>query len=167
MDLFFSHRDAVHIALVGLGATAVMDAAALLLRRAGLPPSNFALVGRWIGHMRHGRWAHAAISKAPALRHERALGWLVHYATGIAFAGLFTAVHGRAWLTSPGLAPALLFGLSTVVMPWCVMQPAMGAGFANAHTSAPWPNRWRNLANHALFGLGLYVTATALRPVLA
>lgn len=42
------------------------------------------------------------------------------------------------------------------------MQPAMGAGIAAANTPTPWKNRLRSLANHAVFGLGLYLAAALL-----
>jgi len=42
------------------------------------------------------------------------------------------------------------------------MQPAMGAGFAASRTPAPMKNRIRSVANHAVFGLGLYLSAVIL-----
>jgi len=53
-----------HVALVGIGATLVLDAWLLALQRLGVPTSNFALVGRWVAGMPRGRFTHAAISKA-------------------------------------------------------------------------------------------------------
>jgi hypothetical protein len=38
----------------------------------------------------------------------------------------------------------------------------MGAGIASSRTPAPLTNSLRSLANHAVFGLGLYVSAVAL-----
>jgi hypothetical protein len=98
------------------------------------------------------------------VRGEVALGWALHYATGIAFAGLLVAVAGPHWLRSPVPAPALAIGLSTVLAPWLVMQPALGAGIAAARTPTPWRNRLRSLANHAVFGAGLYLAALAIGP---
>lgn len=155
------------VALVGMGATAVMDAWLLLLSRVGVPTTSFAMVGRWVGHMRHGRWAHAAIGKAPPVRHELALGWLVHYAIGIGYAAILATVRGGAWFERPELLPALAVGVATVAAPWFVMQPAMGAGFMASKTPTPWMNRLRSLANHAVFGAGLYLAAAALARVAA
>lgn len=48
--------------LIGTGATLVMDLWTLFRRRAfGIPSLDYALVGRWIGHMMHGRFRHASI----------------------------------------------------------------------------------------------------------
>ncbi|WP_341677915.1 DUF2938 family protein [Niveibacterium sp. SC-1] len=158
----FSAADIASIVLVGAGATAVMDLWLLLLRRLGVPVSSFALIGRWVGHFRHGRFAHAAIGKAPPVQGELVLGWAVHYATGIAYAGLLVAWCGGAWLRQPSALPALLFGIATVVVPLFVMQPAMGAGFAAMKTPTPLRNGLRSLANHAVFGFGLFLSAAAL-----
>ncbi|MCG2592368.1 DUF2938 domain-containing protein [Ramlibacter sp. XY19] len=147
---------------IGIAATAVMDLWLLALARLGVPTTDWRLVGRWVAAMRHGRFAHASVAQAPAVRFEHALGWLTHYAVGIAYAVLLVAFAGARWLAQPAVLPALAFGLATVVMPLFVMQPAMGAGFAAAKTATPWRNRMRALANHGVFGLGLYLGAAAL-----
>jgi hypothetical protein len=146
------------VALVGAGAAALMDLGLWLQRRLDFGP-----VGRWVGHMAQARFAHESIAKAAPVRGERALGWGVHYATGIAFAGLLVALAGPGWLAAPSLGPALAVGVGTVMAPLFLMQPAMGAGFASSRTPTPWRNRLRSLLNHAVFGTGLYLAALALR----
>jgi hypothetical protein len=138
-----------HTVGIGVAATAWLDAWLLLLQRLGVPTLDFALVGRWVGHWRRGVFLHGAIAKAAPVNHERALGWAFHYLTGIAFAG-------------PSFAPALVLGVTTVLAPWLVMQPAMGAGIASSRTPAPALNRAKSLANHAVFGCGLYLAALLL-----
>jgi hypothetical protein len=155
--------DIARVAALGIAATAVMDAWVLLLKRLDVPTLDFAHVGRWIGHLRSGRWAHEAIAKAPPVRGELALGWLFHYAVGVAFAGLFVAIEGMDWTRNPSVLPALCVGLGTVLAPWLVMQPAMGAGIAASRTRTPGRNRIRSLANHAVFGVGLYLAACGLQ----
>ena len=147
------------IVLIGAGATAVMDAWLWLLKRLKVPMLNFAYMGRWVSHWRHGRWAHDAIAKAAPVRGELALGWLLHYLTGIAFAGLLVGVFGEAWTRNPSLLPALLVGIATVVAPLFIVQPAMGAGIASSRTPTPARNILRSLANHTIFGCGLYLAA--------
>ena len=147
---------------IGIGATAVMDLWLRLLQSLGLPTLNFALLGRWVGHMPRGRWAHPGIAMAAPVRGEQALGWAAHYATGIAFAQLLAALAGPQWLRAPSLGPALGFGIATVVLPLFVMQPAMGAGFASSRTATPVLNSLKSVANHTAFGLGLYAAALAL-----
>ncbi|MEB1530969.1 DUF2938 domain-containing protein [Xanthomonas sp. WHRI 7945] len=154
--------DAVRVMLVGIGATAVMDAWLLALRRVGMPTLDYALVGRWAGHLRRGRFAHARIGDAAPISGERPLGWAIHYAVGIAFAALMVAVQGLAWLREPALLPAVAMGMATVVVPLLVMQPAMGAGFAASKTPTPLRNCLRSLATHAVFGAGLFLSAALI-----
>jgi hypothetical protein len=146
--------------LTGTGATAVMDAWSWARQRAfGVAPPDYGLVGRWIGHLRHGRIHHDSIARAAPVRGERALGWITHYLVGIGFASLLPIIFGQSWLHRPTLAPALLIGLGTVAAPFLVMQPAMGAGFAASRTPRPGAARLQSLLNHAVFGLGLYLSA--------
>jgi hypothetical protein len=160
-----SLQDLAHVALIGIGATAVMDAWLALLRRMGVRTSSFALVGRWAGHLLRGTFAHADIARARPVAGELAWGWFIHYAIGIAFAALLVAVAGASWTSEPRLLPALAVGLVTVVAPLCVLQPAMGAGFLASRTPTPWQNCLRSLANHAVFGVGLYASALAIAPL--
>ena len=151
--------------LVGMAATAFMDLCGIVLQRLfGLAPPNYALVGRWIGHM-PARFRHDAIARAPVVRSERMLGWAVHYAVGVAFAAAMLAVFGVDWLDRPTLGPALATGLGTLAAPFLVMQPAMGAGIFSRRTPRPAAARLRSLMTHGLFGLGLYVAGWAVRLV--
>lgn len=155
-------QDIDRVVLIGIGATAVMDLWLLLLQRVGVPTLNFAFVGRWVGHLLRGRFAHAAIGRAPPIAGELAWGWLTHYAVGITFAAVLVGIQGSAWTRQPTFAPALAVGLVTVLVPLFVMQPSMGAGFASSRTPTPLKNCLRSLANHAVFGLGLYLSTAAM-----
>jgi len=158
-------QEAFLITLIGMGATAVMDLWLMVLRRAGVPSLNMAFIGRWGGHLLRGKVAHVAISKAEPIAGERAWGWFIHYGVGIAFASLLVAVQGHAWVASPTLVPAVAVGMCTVLAPLFVMQPAMGAGLASSRTPTPLKNCLRSLANHTVFGLGLYLSAALLAPL--
>src|SRR5690606_15696427 len=142
------------------GATVLMDVWTGLRKRMFHAPSlDYALVGRWIGHMAHGRFRHESIAAARPVRHERELGWLAHYATGVLFAAVLVAARGADWVDEPTLAPALLTGLVSVAAPFLVMQPAFGLGVAASRTPRPSAARWRSLVTHAVFGLGLFLAA--------
>lgn len=155
-------QDIARIASIGIGATAVMDVWLLLLKRLKVPVTNFALIGRWVGHLGRGRWMHASMADAAPVDHELALGWLAHYAIGVAFAALLVALQGIPWTRQPTFWPALLVGVATVAVPLFVMQPAMGAGIASSKTPTPLKNCLRSLVNHAVFGAGLYLAALAV-----
>jgi hypothetical protein len=151
---------------IGVGATLLMDGWTVLRRRLlGVPSLDYALVGRWVGHMPRGHFRHAAIGKAPPVAGERPLGWAIHYLTGIGFALALIALTGADWLCRPTLPPALLFGVVTVAMPFLLMQPALGLGIAARKTANPAKARLHSLLTHAIFGLGLYLAATSLAPL--
>jgi len=150
------------VIFIGVVATAVMDMWLLIFSRLGVPTTDWRLVGRWVGQMAQGRFAHASIAKAVPVRGEHSLGWLMHYGVGIAYAAALVAVMGAEWTGQPTILPALVFGLVTVVVPLIVMQPAMGSGFAGSNTTAPVRSCLRALANHAVFGAGLYVAALGI-----
>jgi len=143
---------------IGMGATAVMDLWGVIRKPLlGVAPPNYALVGRWIGHMRHDQFRHEAIAKSAPVRGERVLGWAVHYLTGIAFAAGLIGIWGIEWIRQPTLAPALVVGIGTVAAPFLLMQPGMGAGIAASRTPHPASARLQSVITHAVFGVGLYV----------
>lgn len=85
---------------IGIGATVVMDLWGLLLRRLGIATLNFAMVGRWAGHLLGGRVSHQAIAKAEPVQNELAWGWVIHYATGVLFAMLLVVIDRRGGLVA-------------------------------------------------------------------
>ena len=148
-------------ALIGAGATMVMDVWAALLRRFGVPSLNFAFLGRWLGHLPEGRWFHTRIAEAEPIRGELVIGWCAHYSIGITFAALLLAVFGLQWARSPTLLPALFIGIATVVAPLFILQPALGAGVASLKTPTPLFNTFKSLITHTVFGVGLFLAARA------
>ena len=149
-----------HAVLVGTGATAFMDAWWWLQKRVfGVPVLDYAMVGRWLGHLARGRLRHDAIAAAPRVAGERLLGWTAHYAIGVAFAGVLLGVAGIGWAHAPSPEPALAVGLASVAAPFLVLQPALGAGVAASRTPRPNAARRRSLVTHLVFGVGLYLAA--------
>jgi hypothetical protein len=146
--------------VIGGGATVAMDVWAMFRQRLfGQRGLDYALVGRWLGHLARGRFRHHSIGASPLIAGERLLGWSAHYAIGIAFAAVLLAIWGLGWARGPTLGPALAVGIGSVAAPFFVMQPALGFGVAASRSPRPWAARWQSLATHAVFGLGLYASA--------
>jgi hypothetical protein len=78
---------------------------------------------------------------------------------GITFAIAFVALVGNNWLQHPTPIPAIVFGVFTVLAPFCIMQPSLGLGFVSSKTPNPAQARLRSLMNHTAFGVGLYFSA--------
>jgi hypothetical protein len=152
--------------LIGVGATICIDLWSLFLKRAfGVRSLDYCLLGRWLLHMPDGKLVHANISAAPSKPHECTLGWIAHYSIGIVFALLFAVLVSAAWIDRPTLLPALAFGVATVVVPFFTLQPSFGLGVAASKTPHPNRARIKSLGTHAVFGLGLYLSAYALSHV--
>jgi hypothetical protein len=150
----------ISIIFTGVLATALTDLWTLARRRLfAIPLPNFALVGRWISHGVRGRVLHASIASSPEVRAEGLIGWTSHYLIGVAFVCLHAIVWGTEWFRHPTPVPALITGIATVVAPYFILQPAMGAGIAASRTPHPNAARFHSLVMHAVFGLGLFIAA--------
>jgi hypothetical protein len=150
----------VRAIVIGIGASLVLDLWAVGLKRLfGIHGLSYPMVGRWLGHMRSGRFVHDSIGKAEPVRGEAVIGWGAHFATGILFAALLLGFVGLGWARQPTVLPALILGLATIVIPFFIMQPGMGAGIAASKMPKPGIARLRSLISHAVFGFGLYFSA--------
>ena len=104
------------------------------------------------------------ITLPQALKHTHAhiadslLGWGLHY-VGVLLAVSAVSLAAHWNLSTLSLGFCLLFGMATVVLSFCSMQPLLGLGFAASKTAQPWRNRGKSLFTHALFGLSLYLVA--------
>lgn len=149
--------------LVGIGGTVALDAwAALLQYMFRTPATNWAMVGRWLGHMPEGQFRHENMGAVEPVRGEAAIGWLFHYAIGIGYGLLLVAIAGSGWLAQPRVLPAVLLSLALLAAPWFVMMPGLGLGVAGARTPKPNVTRLKSVLGHTMFGLGMYATAAAL-----
>lgn len=149
-----------HAVVIGVGATAVMDLWALFLRRCfGISSLDYAVLGRWIGHVARGRVTHESIGRAAPIRHERLIGWSAHYSIGVIFAAVLLAGAGLQWLDRPTLVPPLIVSWVTLIAPFLIMQPAMGLGIAASRTPRPATARLRSIVTHTVYGAGLYGSA--------
>lgn len=154
-------------AVVGAGATLLLDLWTVARKRLfGTVPPNYGLVGRWVAYMPRGQFRHDPIARSPAVRGEQAIGWMAHYLVGIAFAALLLGIWGLDWARQPTPGPALAVGIATVLAPFLLMQPGMGAGIAASRTPRPNAARLQSLVSHAVFGVGLYVMGWLCRPFL-
>jgi hypothetical protein len=148
---------------IGLGASVLMDAWNLLLKRAlGIPSLNYFLLGRWVLHMPKGTFIHSSIAASSPKRFECAAGWVAHYTVGVVLALAFLVLAPSDWLQRPTLLHALLYGVSTVVFPLFVLQPALGLGIASSRAPKPAQARLKSLVTYVVFGVGLYLCAVAL-----
>src|ERR1043165_4198354 len=101
----------LRVLMMGVAATVAIDVWATFANKVlGWPRTNWGMVGRWIGHMRDGRFMHASIGSSPPIAHEAVLGWTFHYLVGCLYAALYLAYAAIAHMGRPTLMSAVLFG---------------------------------------------------------
>ena len=120
------------------------------------------LVGRWFVSVARAQPIHADIAQSSPIPLELIVALPVHYVIGTVLTAAFvwgTGVFG--W--SRGAGVALAFGLSTSVLPWLVMFPAMGYGVFGTHGPEGTRLFVSSLISHAFFGLGLWLALRVMR----
>lgn len=144
------------ILVVGIGACIIFD----LWQRVfaiftGIPPSNWAMVGRWILGLLAGQGLIArSLAAQPARPKEAAAGWALHYVVAVGYAVLYGGLMQSGWLRA-GLLDGLVFGLVSVVVPWLFFMPALGNGVMARLTPNPPVACAVALVMHAVFGLAV------------
>lgn len=151
------------VIFVGIGATAIMDFWALVARYVfNIAMPNYCHIGRWFAYMPSATFRHGNITKSNKKPGECFVGWSAHYVIGIVYAAMLVLLTSEDWLTSPTPLPALLFAIVTLLVPFFIMQPALGFGIAANKTPKPGQARLKSLMNHIAFGLGLYIAAISI-----
>jgi len=147
----------IKILAVGLFATVIMDLWATFSNRIlKFPRTNWAMVGRWLGHIPNGTFFHHSIGNASEIKYENSLGWAFHYVIGIIYATLYIAMVVWVFEGYDSLLTAWIFGLVTILSPWFILQPALGLGICAVRAPKPNMVRFQNFAIHSIFGIALY-----------
>jgi hypothetical protein len=143
--------------ILGAFATVAIDVwAAFSNRVLKFPRTNWAMVGRWLGHIPNGEFIHNPIDSSPPIKNELLAGWVFHYVIGVTYALLYVILVLTKLENVPTLFSAWIFGLVTILSPWFVIQPGLGLGFCAV--KAPQANlvRLQNIIIHSIFGIALY-----------
>ena len=120
-----------------------------------IPPSNWALVGRWtIGLLTNGQLLVRDIELQPKRRNELGVGWFVHYSIAVAYAAIFMLLI-RANILAAEFADGLLFGVISVVVPWFFFLPCLGKGIMGSLTPNPPLVCALALMMHSIFGVAI------------
>lgn len=152
----------IFILAVGIGATLALDLYGLALNKAfGIPRANWGLVGRWLIGLTRGRPVLA--DKSPPHGHETLLGWLFHYAVGLAFAAAIPLFWGAQAVHTPTPLPFIAIGfIASTLAGLTVLIPGMGGGFLASKLPNPTAAIGRLLLAHVVFTAAQYGVAAAL-----
>jgi Protein of unknown function (DUF2938) len=144
--------------LAGIVATATLDVWQQIYRLAfGTPITDWAMIGRWVGHIPQGQLVQPDIGKAPPIANERILGWIVHYIVGIGYAVVYLLLMRFVVGSPPSFVSALVFGAASVVVTWFFMEPILGAGVLGSKIPGQADAMLHDFTSHLSLGLGLYI----------
>jgi hypothetical protein len=149
--------------IIGLTGTALKDVWAIFLKRVfDNAPPNWAMVGRWVVHLKSGKVFNDDIAEALAFSSENLVGWIFYYFVGFIYGVIFMLLVGKEWLSGPTLMPVWLYSISTILVGWFLLHPGLGLGMALAKTENPFKGRCMGLMTHSVFGLGMWFGAFAI-----
>ena len=142
-------------ALIGIGGSAAIDLWATFLKRAfGVASLDYGLFGRWIGISQAGASHTTIFAKHGLFPVNRSLAGLRTLPDRDRLRG-----WGLGWARKLSIVPALIVGIATIVAPFFILQPRMGAGIAASRTPRPSIARLKSLGTHLAYALGLYLAA--------
>jgi hypothetical protein len=143
---------------IGIIATLTMDVLSIIASKARLTaPLPPRLMGRWFALVAKGRPVMSDIEKVPPIDGEMAIAVPVHYSIGVALAFAYLVVSLALGLNIKNPLTALGFSLSTNLLPWLLMFPAMGYGWLGLRVQPKTRLFWSSLVNHTFYGLGLWL----------
>lgn len=150
------HVNASELVIAGFMACIFMDSfQRLLFLMFKIPPSNWAMVGRWAGYLvLRGKIINPEIDTLPPITRELPLGWVVHYLVGIGYAVVYFLIREAGWLDN-SLYSGAIFGIASVIVPWFFFLPAMGKGMLARLTDNARLVCFLAVINHLVFGLGM------------
>ncbi|OOZ41139.1 hypothetical protein BOW53_05275 [Solemya pervernicosa gill symbiont] len=143
---------------IGLLATALLDVFSILMAKYfGTPKTEWRFIGRWFLLMRKGQFTHGHISKSEQVQGELAFGWFMHYLIGVSWSLIYFFLTYVVRDASPTLLSASLFGVVTLVVPYLILQPALGHGFFAQKHPRPVAMPILSFLSHLTFGQAMYL----------
>ena len=146
----------IQILIVGVVACAIFDLWQRLFQKlTAIPPSNWAMVGRWsLGLMTSGQFIARDLESQGERKNELAVGWLVHYSVAIGYTAVYAWLMHATFLQA-GLVDGLIFGVTSVAVPWFFFLPCLGKGILARLTPNPPLVCTLALMMHSLFGASI------------
>jgi hypothetical protein len=143
------------ILIVGIVANIITDIYEFAIERYLGKARDWHLVGRWMITIPRSSIIIDPNDDTQATSGELPLGWIFHYVVGVLFAAIYLIVV-FVLDTHPSFANAVGFGIITVVAPWFILMPALGAGMFASKAARPNFIRVMSLSVHVVFGIGIY-----------
>jgi hypothetical protein len=151
--------------LMGIFATFFMDIlAGFLVKfkivRATIEPH---IPGRWALYMLKGKFVHEDIRQIPALKNEKLAALISHYLIGIVIIGIYLFLELKIPAIRTQLWMPLIFGITTVLLPWLWLYPSIGIGFFASKSKKKSAYIIFSIINHINFGIGMTIWIVVFR----
>ena len=148
---------AISIAIVTVLSVGILDIWQRVIHRmGGLPPTNWAIVGRWLmAVINHHKILNHPLQNMPPHPNELMIGWVFHYFIGFFYVVLYFLLWETFGILTPTWRDGLIFGVLSVVVPWFFFMPAMGAGLMGKKTPHPLAVSISALVVHSIFGVSI------------
>lgn len=151
------------IMIVGVGSTFILDLWGLLVSKVTRAPvMNWGLPGRWLMGLLKGQFVLQDRRPETDVK-EQALGWIFHYAVGIAYAAMLILFWGDAYRQHPTFFPVFLIGVVLATLAGLfILIPGLGGGVCASKTPAPLSEIKSLIIAHFVFALAQYGLALCI-----
>ena len=157
--------DLSEMILMGIFATFFMDFLAKFLVKSKIvrPAIEPHIPGRWALYMLRGKFIHEDIYQTPALKNEKLAALISHYLIGIVLMGIYLFLELKEPAMRDQLWIPLIFGVTTVLLPWLWLYPSIGIGFLASKSKNKSDYIIFSIINHTNFGIGMMIWILVFR----
>ena len=151
--------------VMGILATLIMDLFAKFIVKSKIvrAPIEPHIPGRWVLYMLRGKFIHEDIRQTPALKNEEPAALISHYLIGIVLMGIYLFLELKVPAIRDQLWMPLVFGATTVLLPWLWLYPSIGIGFLASKSKKQSDYIIFSSINHINFGIGMVIWIAAFR----
>ena len=155
----------LEVILMGIFATYIMDIFAKFLVKSKIVNALIEphIPGRWVLYMLRGKFIHKDISQTPALKNEKRAALISHYLIGIVLIGIYLFLELKVPAIRNQLWTPIVFGFTTVLLPWLWLYPSIGIGFLASKTKKQSEYIIFSSLNHFNFGIGMTIWIVIFR----
>ncbi|MBU1651616.1 DUF2938 domain-containing protein [bacterium] len=145
--------------MMGIFATFIMDLFAKFLVKLKIVNARIEphIPGRWVLYMLRGKFIHEDIRQTPALKNEKLATLTSHYLIGIVLTGTYLFLELKEPAIRDQLWMPLVFGATTVLLPWLWLYPSIGIGLLASKSKKQSDYIIFSSINHINFGIGMTI----------
>ncbi len=134
-----------------------------LLLTYNIPPSNWALAGRWlILLINKNILINHNLDRENSIKYELQIGWIFHYCVGVGYGFAYYIILKTFEHFDTTILSGFVFGLISVIIPWLFFLPATGKGLMGNKTPNPNLTKLLSICSHIVVGIFLAISFSYL-----